>query len=162
MKRSLSLVIITVVIVTGCVSGPSQTSTPAEINPIEPHNTVSFSGNINISNESFTMQGEVRGCFGQVGPEECRDTRVLLYTADGSLIAAEYLGTLNGRRNVSLTTDRIPHYVILTSPDIWEANHTTVQYLFYDEGTYLGKPIDEREELPVEVRTETPTDNTRT
>lgn len=157
MNRYIStLVLVAIVLLAGCTGSSTPTPTSNLEGVVELHNNVYFSGTTTVSNGSFVMRGQVVGCFGHVGPEECRNTRVLLYTENGSLIASEYVGTLHGRRNVSLETDRLPQYVILASPDFWNANHTTVGYRFYSHGHYLGKPIEEREELPVDVRTPTP------
>lgn len=151
--RIVSLVVVAVVLIAGCSYWSTSTPTSNLEGVVEQHNTVYFTGTTTVSNGSFIMRGEIRGCFGHVGPDKCEDTRVLLYTENGSLIASEYVGTLNGRRNVSLRTDRIPHYVVLTSPDVWGANHTSVGYFFYSDGLYLGRRVGEREELPIEIET---------
>lgn len=156
-QRLAPLVVGTLVLVAGCMGGTTQT--PTSINPIEQHNTVYFTGTATVSNGSFVMEGRLVGCFGQIGPERCRNTRILLYAENGTLLESEYVGVLNGRRNVSLVTARIPHYVILTSPDVWGANHTTVRYLFRDGDLYLSGAVIVRDELPVAVGTPTTTVN---
>lgn len=158
-RRRTVLFALAIVFVAGCTTGSTPTPSSAAINPIEQHNTVYFSGTLTASSGAFVMNGELVGCFGHVGPESCEDVRIQLYAENGTLLGSEYVGRLHGRRNISVKSGDVPHYVILTSPDVWGAERTTVDYYRYDEGVYLGRAAGDRDDLPVDLRTPGPKDS---
>ena len=139
-RRSLWPVALAVLVVTGgCVL------------PGEPPEIISFSVGTHVTDEGFRMGGSIVN-EGQGEPTRFTDVRIYLYTANGTLLHTEAVGTLERRRNVSIETERVPEYIIVTAPGFWEHPNIDVEYLELrdeSEGIYSVKGVDSRDEFPV-------------
>lgn len=115
-----------------------------------PGTSVTFDGQVNASNGDFTMDGQIVENPGTGGFHEYQDVAVVLYAEDGELITSKQVGTLDVRANVTLTTDQVPHYIIIDSPTFWETRSIQVDY--YERGAddrYTVYSATSRDELPV-------------
>lgn len=57
-----------------------------------------------------------------------RDVTIYLFSENGTLIRSHVAGDLRRPLNVTLTTDQIPHYVIIDSSDFWTEDDINVRY----------------------------------
>lgn len=118
---------------------------------------VGISGDLNATEDGFYLDGRV-GHTGLVEPTY-HNVTLYLYTANGSVIAAEHLGTVSESNSLSveIRTNRIPKYVIINSPEFWEGSTADVNYYKYVEhvispdGTYSEQMIGSKDEFPVAV-----------
>ncbi|WP_436932719.1 hypothetical protein [Halosimplex halobium] len=123
---------------------------------------VGITGNITATGEGFYLNGTVEHT-GMTDPT-FEDVSVYLYTANGSVIRSEYLGTMDETGlEVRLRASQIPKYVIVDSPDIWADSGIGAYYYEYVEdsqapnGIYAERGAGSREEFPVTVPPNTST-----
>jgi hypothetical protein len=111
--------------------------------------SIEYSGQIAVENGTFVMEGELVN--GGVQPTTFTNVRVHLYDADKTLLRTVPVGTINGRNvSVSITSDRIPTYVIIDSPEFWSTPRVAVQYYVREEtGEYFPGQATDRDDLPV-------------
>lgn len=115
-----------------------------------PGSSVTFSGEFNVSDEGFVMDGQIVEEPGAAGLHEFHDVAVYLYTEDGTLIANEPVGTLDVRANVSITSEQVPQYVVLDSPEFWETETLDVSYYERTRNDlYAVRDATTENELPV-------------
>lgn len=117
---------------------------------------------ITVSESEFQLRGELVADGGKLNKELYRDVSILLYSGEGSVICSHRVGDWKGnRREVSFSTETIPTYVILYSPDFWQ-EPMVVDYFFYDSEreVFVSETASSRDELPVdETHTEAPSCN---
>ena len=107
-----------------------------------------------VSEEGFTMDGQLRLSGGIPSQESYQAIRIELNAQNGSLMYKENLGTLHNqsdRLKVSISLSTVPYYVIFDSPDIWDGE-TGVPYYVRSETGYQGYQIHvigDRKELPI-------------
>lgn len=140
------IVIVLLVTISGCPEGDSG-------------GNIDINGNMTATEQGFRLDGKVVNS-GLVEPMHTNIT-VYLYTANGSVIESERIGSLNGsgdRLNVTMQNERIPEYVILNSPTFWQYNNIDLTYYELDEdwpgesiGAYVPRTIGSKDEFPVEV-----------
>lgn len=87
---------------------------------------------------------------GTAGFHSFDDVGVYLYTENRDLIDSQAIGTLNESVSVSISSQEIPHYVIIDSPDFWRVRGVQVTYYqLADEKVYSSRVVASRGELPV-------------
>lgn len=91
---------------------------------------VGFYGTMNVSDSRFVMAGQITLGGGTTNQDEFDNVTVYLFTKNGTLLRTHPAGTLTGLLNVSIASDRVPHYVIIDSPDFWRENRITVRYYY--------------------------------
>lgn len=109
---------------------------------------------ISISGSEFRMKGYLSVGGGAADRSRYRTISVRLYSKSGDLLCVEHVGDWNVTRtkNVSISRQQIPHYVVVYSPDFWNGP-MTVEYFEYDENETVFRPreADSPDELPVKV-----------
>lgn len=115
-----------------------------------PGSSVTFNGQLNVTDGTFRMDGEITEAAGTGGFHRFENVTVYLYTEDGERIVAEHVGLLDARANVSITSERIPHYVIIDSPGFWETRNVDVDYYErQSESQFTVYTVTDRDQLPV-------------
>jgi len=78
------------------------------------------------------------------------NVRLLLYETTEKRIAERMVGDVDSYTSVRFEFDFVPKYIVIHSPDIWEAN-TEVDYyeLTEDSTSYIPHPVTSKDELPV-------------
>jgi len=139
MKKQLAVAgVLCVLALSGCVIFDSTT------------HIISIVGEINATDDGFRLDGEVINS-GQGDPQEYQNVTVSLYTGDGTLIESTNAGSLVRRTNVSMQTETIPQYVIIHSPDFWDAQNIEIDYYVLTENNYYdGETVTSKDELPVQ------------
>lgn len=115
--------------------------------------SITYHGSINATDTQFTMEGFLSSGGGIPDRDRYRNVRVTLYSINGTVISSQSLGNLPanyGSRNVSITTSRIPQYVVFESPDFW-TEQMQVEYYVNADGEYRIEYATARSELPVET-----------
>lgn len=116
--------------------------------------TLDFEGEIDISNENFTMNGHLEYDGGALTADSFRDIVIELYAEDGTLLHREPIGEMtnaNEQLDVSISLATVPYYIVIDSPDIW-GGKTGVPYYVRSESRPMGYEIhhiNERSELPI-------------
>ena len=112
---------------------------------------------INATDSRFALNSTV-GYASLIRPTY-HNLTVYLFTANGTVIAAEHIGTLKEGQHprVTMQTDQIPKYVIVNSPEFWEYDEIGVWYWKnidspdHPNVIYGERVVSSREEFPVEV-----------
>jgi len=118
----------------------------------EPVGSIGFTGNMSVTNGTFSMEGEI--VDETASSPTYQNVTVYLYTEDGEIIEQRRIGTFNGSsESFVMRNERVPHYIIIDSPTFWRLN--TVDATYYerseDNSRYIGKPIRDKDEFPIEV-----------
>lgn len=89
---------------------------------------------ITYSQSEFQIEGELVIGGGAPDREAYRDVSILLYAEDSTLMCSASLGGWNpdDRMRVEISTNHIPHYVIIYSPDFWD-EPMSVEYFVRNE-----------------------------
>lgn len=108
-----------------------------------------FDGEITASTDGFSMTGTVviSGGVSTVGKYE--ETEITLYSDQGRQIHTELLGVLESDQSVTIRTDRVPQYVILSSPDFWREPEIQVEYYVLTDDEYRVEYATSHKELPI-------------
>lgn len=120
----------------------------------QPVAQISFSGDMNVSNDELRMNGRVIDSSGPTQTFE--NVSIYLYSSKGELIKQKNLGTYSGNsKQFSLYSKEVPEYIIIDSPTFWELDDTGVSYYERSaaEGGYASHGVSSRDELPVELPT---------
>lgn len=121
--------------------------------PTQSHHEVHFDGSVERVNGSFQMQGQVDISVGAAPTRTFTDVRVILYGQNETIVEQMPLGTMSTnasiaprQRQVNITADRLPKYVLIESPDFWDGNLPVVAYRWTGERykTYFVNEPDER------------------
>ncbi|MFC6992716.1 hypothetical protein ACFQH3_13770 [Haladaptatus sp. GCM10025707] len=96
--------------------------------PSASENSVEFSGDIERIDGQFRMAGTV--FVDGTNRRDVTDVAVVLYDENQTVIDRMPVGSISShsegpyptRQPVNITTDRLPTYVIIESPDIWTPN----------------------------------------
>lgn len=124
-------------------------TTPAEValNPIT------------VSESQIQVEGRLAAENGKLNKEMYRDVAIQLYSESGQPICSQLIGDWEGdTRPISFSTETIPTYVIIYSPDFWD-EPMAVEYFIHDRDRDLFVPEEAttRAELPVdEIQTGIP------
>lgn len=116
-KSAIPFIVILLIVTAGCVR--TEPGRGGE---------VGFYGTMNATESGFVMDGQTTLGGGIPKQDEFENVTVYLFTENGTLIRSHRAGTLTGLLNVSLTTSRTPHYVVIDSPDFWTEPRFTVEY----------------------------------
>lgn len=114
---------------------------------------VGFTGSLNASSSSFSMEGNITVGGGIPDRQTYRDMTVNLFSEDGDLLLTKKLGNLRtdaGRLDVSIAIQSVPHYVIIESPDFWQ-EPMQVEYYVRMDSNYSVEYATARDELPAEI-----------
>lgn len=139
-KKLLVLLLIGVLLITGCAYYPSG----SEVD-------ITYFGEINASNSTFYMEGRLSSGGGIPEQTTYSEVRVLLYAENGSVLFSKPLGDLNassGELNVSLSAEKKPYYVVFDSNDFWSETVEVDYFVLQPDGTYTRKEAGSRDELP--------------
>lgn len=115
--------------------------------------TITYNGNMSISSDGFVLERQVENQEPDADPTRFENVTLYLYSSYESLIRSVQVGTLEHRRNVSVTTEQIPDYVIIWSPEFWEKGNMAVDYYTRTDAGPADYTVDtatSRGELPVE------------
>ena len=123
--------------------------------PDDSFERLDFFGDINEGSE-----GELR-LDGNIAPREwnnnirINDLSVIGYGSRGNVMFIENLGEYYTNESIrfNITHPRRPKYIIFSSPDIWNRNDVSIQYLVrYPQGHYSQNWTNTGERLPDVVR----------
>ena len=97
------------------------------------YHNVGFDGEMHIQNDTFRMQGEVDIGIGAESHQTYHNISVVLYDEHQQPIKLVPVGTLTTKADnenlgtdVNITSERIPKYVIIQSPDFWASGENLV------------------------------------
>lgn len=113
---------------------------------------IDFDGTVERSDGTFQMLGQVEVDPGTAPDRNFGDVRIVLYDDNQTVILEEQLGPMStdssihpSRRAVNITSDVLPTYVIIESPDLWEGNLPVDAFRWEDDG-YTRYPINSEAE----------------
>jgi hypothetical protein len=91
----------------------------------QPDAQISFSGDLNRTQNGFQMDGQVIDSSGPTQTFE--NVTIYLYSSEGELIKERNLGTYSGNsEQFVLQSDRLPYYIIIDSPTFWERSASSL------------------------------------
>lgn len=106
---------------------------------------------ISVSDSEFGLHGELVAERSGLKKDQYRDVSIQLYSGDGQAICLHRIGDWSGElRIVSISTQTVPTYVILYSPDFWQ-EPMYVDYFVYDDkqDRFVQETASARDELPI-------------
>lgn len=114
---------------------------------------------ITVTDSQFKLEGRLTAGGGTLNKDLYRDVSIQLYSGSGQALCSHLIADWEGDiRPVSFSTDVIPTYVILYSPDFWD-EPMEVDYFVHEkeEGLFVPEEAATRNELPVdEIQTGLP------
>ena len=116
-----------------------------------PQGIIRYDGDIQISEGRFFLNGEIQDQSFQ--SNTYKKVTVYLY-ANSTLLKKNEVGELNRSVNVSMTSETVPRYIVISSPDFW-GPLTNVDVAYYErlEGEdFTAHAIGKRSELPVQPK----------
>lgn len=115
------------------------------------HSSISFDGEFQVRNAEFSVEGELEEGGAAPVKELFRDVSVRLYTASKEEFFSKQLGNLSagGSLPVSISSARIPEFVIFDSRDFWGPNIDVTYYARDDETQYIPRVVNRRAAIPV-------------
>jgi len=111
---------------------------------------VNYYGNINTSNDSTELNGDLLTERSAGDQDKFDDVTVYFVGENGSILAEERLGDINatyGSLNVSVSSGVRPHYIVFNSDDFWDEK-VDVQYWEYVDGQFVTRRTASRSGLP--------------
>lgn len=91
---------------------------------------VGFRGTMNATDSKFVVDGRVTLGGGVPEQDVFHDVTIYFFAENGSLLDSHRVGNLTGFVEVSTTTERVPYYVVINSPDFWEEPRIVVSYYY--------------------------------
>jgi hypothetical protein len=93
------------------------------------HHDVDFDGTIEVVDDRFIMDGNVSLGQGAAPDAMFENVTVVLYDKNKEEISRVPVGKLSTTpppltQRINITTDRIPEYVVIESPDFWQSDTT--------------------------------------
>lgn len=148
-------VVILAVVVAGCGTVPQGDATHISLYGEENQTASDIALNpITYSESEFRIEGDLVAGGGAPDRETYRDVSILLYAEDSTLVCSVTLGDWNPaeQMRVELSTNEIPQYVIIHSPDFWR-EPMSVEYFVRNEepDEFVPHDASSRQELPVRV-----------
>lgn len=130
-KITPALIVLAVIVLAGCATSGT-------------FHTIGFSGAIGIQDGTFYMNGSVSVGIGAAPEQTYRNVTVALYDDEKEAIETVPVGTMStdadrapNTRPVNLTSERIPTYVVLESPDFWtDGVDLAVEGFVLEDGEY--------------------------
>lgn len=110
-----------------------------------------FRGDMSTDGGQFSMNGTVTHSAGSPTEDSWRNVEIVLADEDCSELHRVSVGTLQNASAeipVSVSYDGVPHYVIITSPTVWEGETGADYYERLDADDYSIRAIDEIDDLP--------------
>lgn len=111
---------------------------------------------ISVSGSNFQLEGELVTGGGATNRDLYEDVNILLYRENESLLCSYRVGDWNPTqpKRVSVSTNDVPGFVIIYSPDFWNEPMSVEYFVSDDEGTgFVPREATSKEELPVDVST---------
>ena len=112
-----------------------------------------FLGNLSSTDDGFQMNGKIQNS--EIGdPPKFENVTFYLYSEQKELIYSKAVGSVRRQKNVSITHDQVPEYVIINSPDFWERDSISVNYYELSDsegGMYSPRAVSSREAFPVQL-----------
>jgi hypothetical protein len=110
--------------------------------------SIQFDGTFDTS-DGFHMDGEIETSGGVSPKESYRNVVVCLYFNETDQIVRERVGDLQAddQLSVSITSSRIPTYIVINSPDFWHPQNE-VDYYERSDGLYTVYTVGREEDLP--------------
>lgn len=146
-RTGLAVSLVFLFIVAGCI-GFTEPGDEVEI---------SFSGDLNVSETGFQMEGTVSEGGGTGGAGVYQDVVVCLFDRDGRLLSRtspEDLGPSEKWLDVFLETSDVPAYIVVNSTDFW-GHGAEIEVAYYertstdDTAQYRVNYVTDRQSLPV-------------
>ena len=141
--KTIGVVFALVLLVSGCAIPGTETA---------PGVTVLFVGDMERTDGNFSMEGDLSLSAAFPDRESYRNVTLSLCTKDGRVFETRQLGTLPTDEDlpVSVSTDRVPYYVVFESRDFWTENEFIVHsYKWYPEDEVYGiVVVGSRSDLP--------------
>lgn len=125
-----------------------------------PHNILSFSGNVTTTNDTFHLEGDLYLGVQAGGHHNYSNVSIVLYDGDKRPIETVRVGRMSTnpewgptRYRVNITTDTVPAYVVVESPDFWTDNEIAVDSLVVQDGSlyFYGRSGADATKYPCEV-----------
>ena len=115
-RAGILLATVVITILAGCSTSPSSHS-------------VYFSGTIETEEDQFVMDGNISLSIGATPDATFEEVTVALYDENKEEIRRVGVGELATNRaphaqRINITTDQIPEYVVIESPDFWTSDTT--------------------------------------
>jgi len=125
---------------------------------INPPDNINFTGDIHTSDGEFRMNGTIVNSSPD-DPSKFRNTTIHLYHVNGTLIRSHRVGTLERSAKISITSEQVPEYVVINSPDFWQRSilDPGVSIFYFElteEGIYSEHGVESKNDLPVELTTD--------
>jgi len=118
----------------------------------QPDAQISFSGDLNRTQNGFQMDGQVIDSSGPTQTFE--NVTIYLYSSERELIKERNFGTYSGNsEQFVLQSDRLPYYIIIDSPTFWELGDAGAFYHEWSDANsrYVARGVGSRDEFPVDV-----------
>lgn len=148
-------VVILAVVATGCGTVPQGDATHISLYGEENQTTSDIALNpITYSESEFSIEGDLVAGGGAPDRETYRGVSILLYAADSTLMCSVTLGDWKPSvpMRVELSTDEVPQYVIIYSPDFWREPMSVEYFVRNDErDEFVPQDASSKEELPIRV-----------
>lgn len=115
------------------------------------YDDIYYTGSLKASDQGFSMNGSVSIGGGAAAHHVYRDVTLNLYTESGELIYSTELGELSQSEPslpVSITHDKVPHYVTFESPDFWRDDVQVEYYKSNQNGEYVVFTATSKGDLP--------------
>jgi len=142
MTRSISVVcLIFALLLAGCGAEPV---------------SIDISGEFNMTERGFRLDGEISEAGTTGGKDVYRDVVVCLIDENGQILnrtQPQNMRLSQGEKNVTVSSDRVPKYVIIHSPDFWDVPDVSVTYYtrISDGEGFRSHVVQNAEELPVDT-----------
>jgi hypothetical protein len=114
-RFTLAIILAALLILAGCASKQQQHS-------------IGFDGEVNYTDDTFTIDGEIYVNSGSAGPQSYPNVKVVLYAANKSRLDAIPIGPMSAynesgdapvRRTIKIKRSYRPTYVVIESPGFW-------------------------------------------
>lgn len=110
-----------------------------------------FRGNMSADGGQFSMSGTLTHIAGSPTEDSWQDIEIVLADEGCRELHRAPVGTLQNASAeipVSVSHDGIPHYVIISSPTVWEGDSGVYFYERQETGEYFADVIGSIDELP--------------
>lgn len=114
---------------------------------------ITFNGKLTASSDGFVMDGEIINSGQVTPPPEFPNLTVYLFAANGTLIEANNLGTMQSEVSVTITSNKIPKYVIIYSDKFQRYDDIDIGYYEYvpEDNIYAEHVVGSKDEFPVQL-----------
>lgn len=115
------------------------------------YSAIDYDCEIEVIKTEFRMDGQLEEGGGAPAMEKFEDVKILLFSKSEESFLSKPLGDLSAGETlpVSVTSDRIPHYVVFDSPDFWGPNTEVTYFQRLGEQTFSTKVAAEKSDISV-------------